>query len=104
MTRTKSGDGGACAAGSSAKARTSGGISAGVVLVRDREHVVEDAQALVELLAGDIQRRRDHDDVPVDEEVEPALEGRLRHPGDRSRRLAAGVERYERLARLAVPP
>ena len=37
-----------------------------------------------------------------DERVEPALEARLGDPRHRLRRLAAGVERDERLARLAV--
>ena len=46
----------------------------GVELVGDREHLVEGREALVELLARDGQRRRDHHDVPVHEEVEASLE------------------------------
>src|SRR6185436_775783 len=72
------------------------------VLVRDREHLVEDLEALVELLARDVQRRRDREDVPMHERVQPALEAGLVDPGHRLERLAAGVERDERLARLLV--
>src|SRR5215210_7299338 len=72
------------------------------VLVGDREGLVEDRDALVELVAGDRERRADHDDIPVRHEVEPAVERRLRRPRDRRERLARRVERDERLARLAV--
>src|SRR5689334_3401223 len=75
--------------------------SVGVVLVGDREDVVEDRDALVELLARNRERRADHDHVPVRHEVEAAIErclGKARH---RRRRLAARVERDERLACLA---
>ncbi len=51
----------------------------------------------------DHERRADHDDVPVRHEVEAALERRLREPRDRRGGIAGGVERDERLARLAVP-
>ena len=40
------------------------------VFVGDREDVVEDRQALVELLTRDRQRRDDHDHVPVRHQVE----------------------------------
>src|SRR5215216_7825422 len=72
------------------------------VLVGDRERLVEDRDAFVELVAGDRQRRAHHDDVPVRHEVEAAVERRLRRPRDRRKRLARSVERDERLARLAV--
>src|SRR5213078_4704924 len=62
----------------------------------------EHRQPLVELLASDVQRRADHDDVPVHEEVETAVERRLRQLRHGSGRFAAGVEGDERLARLAV--
>ena len=69
--------------------RSDGELRAAValrVLVRDREHVVEDRDALVQLLARDRERRADHDHVPVRHEVEAALERRLRQPRDRLRR------------------
>ena len=71
-------------------------------LVRDGERVVEDREAFVQLLARDVQRRREHDHVPVDEEVEACVERGLRQLRDRLGGLAGGVERYERLARLPV--
>src|SRR4051794_28641862 len=76
--------------------------SSGVVLIRDREHVVEDRNALVELLAGDRQRRADHDDVPMRHQIEPAIERRLRQARDGCSSVAARVEGDEHLARLAV--
>src|SRR5262245_2752909 len=72
------------------------------VFVCDREHLVEDLEALVELLARDVQRRGDREDVPVHERVQAAVEARLGDSGNRLRRLAAGVERDERLPCLAV--
>src|SRR5207247_2284457 len=73
-----------------------------VVLVGDREDVVEDGEALVQLLARDRQRRRDHDYVPVDEEVEAARHCGVRHSRDRLGSLAAGVVGDQHLPRAAV--
>src|SRR5207253_6486215 len=90
-----SGAGGVNAAGAS----TNSSSSVRVVLVGDREDVVENGDSVVELFAGDRERRADHDHVPVRHQVETAVERRFRDPRDRSARLAAGVERDERLAR-----
>ena len=84
------------------RATSSCGLSPAYVLVGDGERLVEDRDALVHLLAGDRQRRHDHDHVPVRHQVEATLERRLRHPRHRRRRLARRVERDEHLARLAV--
>src|SRR3954469_3679249 len=81
---------------------SSGNSPSGGVFVRDREHLVEDRDALVDLLACDRQRRADHDHVPVRHEIEAPVEGRLGDARDRSEGLAGGVERDERLPRLAV--
>src|SRR4051812_20148045 len=85
-------------AGASANSISS---SSDVVLVGDREDVVEYCNAFVELLAGDRERWADHDHVPVRHQVEAALKRRFRKPGHRRRRLAGAVEGHERLARLA---
>src|SRR5206468_7265261 len=71
-------------------------------LTGEIEDLVEDAEALVELLARDRQRRRDDDHVPVRHQVEAALQRRLRQLRDRCERLAARVEGNERLASLAI--
>src|SRR3712207_7671894 len=72
-------------------------------LIRNGESLVEDRDALVELVRRDVERRADHYDVPVRHEVEPPLERRPAQPRDRRQRLARGVERDEGLARVAVP-
>src|SRR3712207_1329495 len=71
-------------------------------LIGDRERLVEDRDPLVELVDRDVQRRADHHDVPVRHQVQAALERRLAEPRDGRERLTGGVERDERLARLAV--
>src|SRR6266511_2071408 len=95
--RLKSAVIGAWAAGLSAKSRS----SAFVVLVRDRERLVEDRDPFLDLVARNRERRADHDHVPVRHQVEAAPERRLRESRDRGEGLAGGVEGDERLARRA---
>src|SRR4051794_14276059 len=85
--------------GASAKSISSSGC---VVLVGDGQHVVEDGDSLVELVARDRQRRANHEHVPVRHQVDAALECRLADAGHRRVVLAAAVERHEHLPRLAV--
>ena len=59
------------------------GRRSGGVLVRDREHLVEDRDALVDLFACDRQRRA-HVHVPVRHQIEAPVEGRLGDARDRS--------------------
>src|SRR4051794_11637248 len=72
-----------------------------VILVGDRENVVEDRDSFVELLARNRERRADHDHVPVRHEIKAALERCLAQARHGCCVLTAAVERHERLARLA---
>src|SRR5919197_6604427 len=67
------------------------------VLVGNRQRLVEDREPFLDLVARDRQRRADHDHVPVGHQVQAALERRSRDRQDRLRRVAARVERHERL-------
>src|SRR3954447_19063474 len=71
-----------------------------VILVGDREDVVEDCDALVQLFAGDRERRADHDHVPVRHQIQAAIERCLGEARHRCSVLTAAVEWYERLPRL----
>src|SRR4051812_6112976 len=71
-----------------------------VILVGDRENVVEDRDSFVELLARDRKRRADHDHVPVGHEIEAALERCLAQARHGWCVLTAAVERHEPLPPL----
>src|SRR3954470_12120552 len=72
-----------------------------VILVGDRENVVEDRDSFVELVARDRERRADHDHVPVRHEIEAALERCLAQARHGCCVFTAAIERHERLTRLA---
>src|SRR5262245_20752847 len=70
--------------------------------LRSCQGFVEHREALVELGTRDRQWRRDDEDVPVRHQVQTALRGGARDLGHRRERLARGVERHQRLPRLAI--
>ena len=56
------------------------------------EHLIEHAEPFVELVAGDRQRGRNDDHVPVGHQVEAALHRRLGELRNRRKRLSGGIE------------
>ena len=56
------------------------------------EHLIEHAEPFVELIAGDRQRGRNDDHVPVGHQVEAALHRRLGELRNRRKRLSGGIE------------
>src|SRR5256885_10024304 len=71
-------------------------------IVRDRQHLVKNAESLVEFVAGDSERRADQNVALMDTDEEPSFQRRLCQARGSWRGLPRHGVGKERLARLSI--